>query len=529
MVKMYQALYRQWRPQFFADMVGQEHVARTLQNALAQDKLAHAYLFCGPRGTGKTSVAKILAKAINCENGPAREPCNQCAACQGIQDGRVMDVLEIDAASNRGIDEIRELREKVRYSPVEVRHKVYIIDEVHMLTQEAFNALLKTLEEPPGQVLFMLATTEPHKLPATIISRCQRLDFHLISITDIVERLRSVVANSGGSIQDEALYLIAEEAAGGLRDALSLLEQIMAYSADGDVEQEDVLAVLGAVGRDVFFRFTEALIRRDLAAALLLLQDVAVSGKDLHHFTRQAIDYYRDLMVVLTCGDNAEALGIASDWAKRLQQQAAQLGMGTIGAILSELHGLLSEVRWSSRPRLLWELAIFRILVPEPVVQPEQPLVAEPVRVQPESSPVKKVANQPSAVEQKSVAAKPVNEPVSIENFTRMWPKVLELVRKESVKTHALLLSGNVASCDEKVLELQFSGSFHCEMMENAENRQALQAVLKKVFGVEPSIRCVAVSGSAVQQQQPEEKDSAELISSAVEIFNGQVIDESGT
>jgi DNA polymerase-3 subunit gamma/tau len=525
---MYQALYRQWRPLSFADMVGQENVARTLQNALEQGRLAHAYLFCGPRGTGKTSAAKILAKAVNCENGSSREPCNQCDACLGIQAGRVMDVLEIDAASNRGIDDIRELREKVRYSPVEVRHKVYIIDEVHMLSQEAFNALLKTLEEPPSRVMFILATTEPHKLPATIISRCQRLDFHLIGITEIAGRLRQVTASSGRTISEQALFLIAEEAAGGLRDALSLLEQVLAYSS-GDVDSSDVLDILGAVGRDVFYSLTDAFLQRDLSAALLLLQDVVSAGKDLHHFTQQAIGYYRDLMVSLACGEQAEALGIAPDWTVRLKKQASALGMGAIGQILSELHVLLAEIRWAARPRLLWELAVIRILLPDDCTysQPEAALYdAPPVKYSPVSEDKQKPASKPSEKNPIPANTTEAKKTDPLQNVIRMWPQVMDLVKKESRKTHALLLAGEASSCDGNVLELHFEAEIHCEMMDSPDNKKPLLNVLKNLFGTEPAIRCIKVgSGSAVAVTV--EKDPDELISSAVEIFHGQVIDES--
>lgn len=510
---MYQALYRQWRPMSFAELVGQEHVARTLQNALEQERLAHAYLFCGPRGTGKTSVARILARAINCKVGPAREPCNLCAACLGIQAGRVIDVLEIDAASNRGIDDIRELREKVRYAPVEVRYKVAIIDEVHMLSQEAFNALLKTLEDPPSRVLFVLATTEPHKLPATIVSRCQRLDFHLIGITEIAERLRAVAQLANRTISEDAVYLLAEEANGGLRDALSLLEQVLAY-CPAEVAQEDVLAVLGAVGRDIFHALTEAFMRRDLSAALFLLDDVATGGKDLHHFTQQAVRYYRDLMVVLACGTEAERLGIGPDWVQPLTKQAEALGMGTIGAILAELHGLLAEVRWATRPRLLWELTLFRLFLSggEVAQRALEPAGMTPQAVSPGKSRPEQLAAAPGKVQ-------------PLPSLTRMWPRVMELLKKESIKTHALLLSGDVGFRDAMTLEVRYEAQIHCEMMDSPENKRPLKAVLKEVFGTELAICCVKVANGTGSFTV--EKDPEEMFSSAVEIFHGQVIDES--
>ncbi len=289
----YQTLYRSWRPQRFQDIVGQEHVVRTLRNAVKAGRVAHAYLFCGPRGTGKTTTAKTLAKSLNCLERKEAEPCGACELCLAIAKGNAMDVLEIDGASNRGVDEIRELREKVKYYPATGKYKVYIVDEVHMLTNEAFNALLKTLEEPPQHVVFVLATTEPHKLPLTIISRCQRFDFRRIRKEDLVRRLEEIVDETGLVIEPEAYRLIARVADGSLRDALSILDQA-AVIGENRITTADLHSILGTVTEEVLQRLMRCLFDGDAAGALLLLAEVESSGKELRIFSREITDYLRE-------------------------------------------------------------------------------------------------------------------------------------------------------------------------------------------------------------------------------------------
>ncbi len=276
---MYQASYRLFRPQQFMDVVGQEHITKTLQNALLQQKVSHAYLFSGPRGTGKTTAAKIFAKAINCENGPALEPCNHCSNCTSITSGQSPDVLEIDAASNNGVDEIREIRDKVKFTPSHAKYKVYIIDEVHMLSTGAFNALLKTLEEPPSHAIFILATTEPHKIPLTIISRCQRFDYKRIQQTDIVYRLQQVVDAEQIKIDKESLFAIARAADGGMRDALSLLDQVVSFSHE-DISIDDVLTVTGAVSERTLTTLVDSLCQQKTTEVLQSFHELMNAGKD---------------------------------------------------------------------------------------------------------------------------------------------------------------------------------------------------------------------------------------------------------
>ena len=351
----YVALYRTWRPQDFDALVGQEHIRTALTNALELGKIAHAYLFTGPRGTGKTSTARILAKALNCDQGPTAHPCNQCDNCRQITEGASMDVIEIDAASNRGIDEIRQLRERVAFAPVSCRYKVYIIDEVHMITTDAFNALLKTLEEPPEHVVFILATTEPHKIPATIHSRCQRYDFRRVTVDDIAAHLAKVAAGSGIQVDAEALHLMAIQADGGMRDAVSLLDQcgVMAKA----VTAETVRQVLGIVGRESLRQLVTLIGQGNLTGALEGLGTLSAQGKDIKQILLEVTEYLRALLLYKT-GIKYEDIYL-TDTAEAFAQVAPLFTQERILAATKRLHSALEELRFSSRGKIVAELCLF--------------------------------------------------------------------------------------------------------------------------------------------------------------------------
>ncbi|CAM5355910.1 Holliday junction ATP-dependent DNA helicase RuvB [Streptomyces afghaniensis] len=355
----YQALYRVWRPQQFIDVVGQEHVTKTLQNALLQQKISHAYLFSGPRGTGKTSAAKILAKAVNCERAPISEPCNECDACRGITDGTIPDVIEIDAASNNGVEEIRDIRDKVKFAPSSVPYKVYIIDEVHMLSIGAFNALLKTLEEPPKHVIFILATTEPHKIPLTIISRCQRFDFRRITSQAIVNRMRLIMDESAISCEEKALQMIARAADGGMRDALSLLDQAISYSNEV-VTVEDALTVTGAVSQNFLNTLSRAILDGDTVRGLQSLDELLLAGKDSNRFIEDFIFFYRDMLLYKTAPNLEESLErvLLDDDFKDLAETHTH---EQIYELINLLNRTQQDMRWTNHPRIFLEVAIVKL------------------------------------------------------------------------------------------------------------------------------------------------------------------------
>jgi len=354
----YKALYRTYRPKDFNEVAGQKHITQTLKNALANDKVAHAYLFSGPRGTGKTSIAKILAKAVNCIEAPVDNPCNICENCLGIQNGTISDVIEIDAASNNGVDEIRELRDKVKYLPGYVKYKVYIIDEVHMLSQGAFNALLKTLEEPPAHVIFILCTTELQKVLPTIQSRCQRFDFKAISTIDIIEKLKEIIAQENIKIEEDAIKQIATYAEGGLRDAISLLDQVYAYNPE-TIALEDVNQICGAVSMNTQIELAKALIDFDSTKAISLLNQLLSQGKEVKKITLNLIEFFRDVLMY----SNLHKLDEASLLYGHVEFQkiAKEISNRKAFYIIEVLSKALNEINWSNNPKIHLELAFLKI------------------------------------------------------------------------------------------------------------------------------------------------------------------------
>lgn len=363
----YQALYRKWRPTDFEDVKGQEHIVQTLQNQIKSDRIGHAYLFCGTRGTGKTTVAKILAKAVNCQNPVDGNPCGECPACKAIAAGTSMNVIEIDAASNNGVDNIREIREEVQYSPTEGKYKVYIIDEVHMLSIGAFNALLKTLEEPPSYVIFILATTEAHKIPITILSRCQRYDFHRISIETIADRLSELMKEENITVEDKAIKYIAKAADGSMRDALSLLDQCIAFYLGRELKYDNVLEVLGAVDTTVFAQMLELLLKSDVSGCMGLLEQMLMQGRDLTQFVSDFIWYLRNLLLVKTTDDEAkleDIIDVSADSLKQLSQEAKLTDMETLMRYIRVLSDLANDLRYATQKRIKVEITLIKLAKP---------------------------------------------------------------------------------------------------------------------------------------------------------------------
>lgn len=581
----YVALYRKWRPQGFDSLVGQEAVRTALTNALETGRIAHAYLFAGPRGTGKTSTAKILAKAVNCEHGPTPNPCNKCQNCVRINDGTSMDVFEIDAASNRGIDEIRDLREKVAFAPVNGRYKVYIIDEVHMLTTEAFNALLKTLEEPPPHVIFILATTEPHKIPATIHSRCQRFDFKRVTDSDIVKRLREVADGSGIAADDNALQLIAVQADGGMRDALSLLDQcgVMAER----VSTETVRSVLGIVGREALRELVKAVGEGNVPKALELLEALLAGGKDVKQIITELAEYLRAVLLYKASPDYREIY--LTDTKEAIAAMEGLFSTDRLMAAQERLHQCMLELRQSVRGRIAAEMCLFDLCRVEgstlaaltarvekleamlagriPAIQqtfpaapvhqdyPQQAAAAPETRPKfgyvldeghgihteaPEPQPQKPAAEaenyQPAAEPVKAMPVKkaaPVQkaEPAPIMEADAaagdLWQQVLEILKTEKKRSMvACAASGRAVSYVNGILTVAFKNKFNCKRMNADDYKKAFEAVLLRLARCEVRLNCVEEAGLVQKPPAPapakeQEEELEPVVKKAMAAFGG--------
>lgn len=555
----YQALYRVFRPQQFRDVVGQEHVTKTLQNALLQNKFSHAYLFSGPRGTGKTSAAKIFAKAVNCEQAPVAEPCNECPACKGITNGSISDVIEIDAASNNGVDEIRDIRDKVKYAPAAVKYKVYIIDEVHMLSIGAFNALLKTLEEPPKHVIFILATTEPHKIPLTIISRCQRFDFRRISISSIVGRMSEIVESQQINVQQEALQVIASAADGGMRDALSLLDQAISYSDDA-VTMEDVLLITGSVSQSFIATLVQSIYQKDVSTALKALDELMNQGKDPLKFIEDLIYYYRDMLLYQTAPNLEEVLErVTVDEA--FTQLAKEIPSDIIYSTIDILNKSQQEMKWTNHPRIFLEVAIVKLCQTtsnqsvggvelQPLIQRIQQLEQELMDlkqngVQPTPNPTSEPKSQPQR-SLKGGYKTPVGRIHEIlKQATRKdldlikskWGELLETLKQQNKVSHAALLNDSEpVAASEQAFVLKFKYEIHCKMVaENKNNVQSnIESILQGFLGVKlemvgvPEQDWVKIREDYIREQRSDEEETVEedpLIAEAKKLVGAELIE----
>ena len=506
----YLVLARKYRPMFFDDVVGQQHVTLTLKNAILQKRIANAYLFCGPRGVGKTTIARILAKALNCDQGPTVTPCNQCSSCVEINESRSLDVFEIDGASNRGIDEVRNLREGLRYAPTPGKYRIYIIDEVHMLTNEAFNALLKTLEEPPPNVLFVFATTESHKVPATILSRCQRFDFKRMPVKHIMTQLAEMCQKEGIAIDEEALRLIAVKADGSMRDSQSVLDQIIAY-AGNTINARAVANLLGIIDQNLFFEVTDLIQAGDVLGGIQLANRIFAEGYDFTDFILGLQDHLRNFLVVVSTGSGQD-IDASEDHVQRYLAQKGRFSVEDLLRLLKVCADTENLLRRSANARLHLEVSLVKMIKLNRSVQLSQIIeqigqvkknsnsadAVARTRPAPVVSPGKPIAPPPPPPKPAAVAA-PAVEPAaadtppafSMQELEKRWPEITAAIKKKKIALGSILSEGWPTGLDGNRLDISFSpqNGFHISTIEN--NREQVQSLLYETLGVRLRIQCL--------------------------------------
>lgn len=502
----YQSLYRKWRPQVFEDIIGQKHITQTLMNAISLNRISHAYIFSGPRGVGKTTTARILAKSLNCEKGTTPHPCNKCERCIRITEGYSMDVIEIDGASNRGIDDIRDLRNKVKFAPAEGKYKVYIIDEVHMLTTEAFNALLKTLEEPPSHVIFIFATTAPHKIPNTILSRCQWFNFRRISLEDIINKLKMIIKDEKLEIDDQTLNIIARSSTGSMRDAESILDQIIAYCGK-EITLQNVREVLGIIEEDVFFNFVDTIINNDTVKGIEIVNRIADLGGDASQFIKNLMEYVHNLSLIKVC--KPEILnfqGIFTEDRERLLKQSKLIKLGKLFNIVDYLAEVERKMKYTHNPWLLLEMLVLKFTAGEDYSSKEiekdkdegyldlsknKDLVKSDsikVKTREEIPPKKKI--QDKTKKGSFIQTKEVSTNLDL---NQVWPIILNKLKKTKMSVYSFIIVNNLITIENDKLIIGFNKKyiFHKESLEKKNNKTLLQELIKEEMGRLLAIECI--------------------------------------
>ncbi|EYE88050.1 DNA polymerase III subunit gamma/tau [Fervidicella metallireducens AeB] len=536
----YTALYREWRPKTFEDVIGQEHIVKTIRNQIISGRIPHAYLFCGTRGTGKTSTAKILSKAVNCLNLQDGQPCNECEMCKEINQGTLIDVIEIDAASNNRVENIRELIEDVKYPPHRSRYKVYIVDEVHMLSTSAFNALLKTLEEPPSFVIFILATTDPQKVPPTILSRCQRFDFKRIKTEDINGRLRSITNKNGILVEDRTLSIISRISDGAMRDALSILDQAMSMS-EGKIEYNDVINMLGLASNEHIFNLADAIIESDVQKAMKIIDEVILNGKDVVLFTKEIIKHFRNLLMVKISKNPDELIDLSEDTIRLLKEQSRKIRSEEIMRAINIAVQAEENVKNTSQPRILIEMAVIKLCKKEYDTSPEMILsrlnsLEEkinsgeiPINISKvkdlkseniEKAPIQgKAHNEIKLRQQESDFTDELSADLSIDEIRGVWNDVLNLLKaNKKMSVYAYLQPGDVKDVKGNYIYIVFDKeySFCKENLEKVENRQLVEEYFTKVINKKIKI------GFIINDNK---NDIDESIQKAKELFGENIIE----
>ncbi len=551
----YLVLARKWRPRTFDKMVGQEFISRTLKNAVKTNHVAHAFLFSGSRGVGKTSAARILAKCLNCDEGPTPEPCNDCSSCQEIDEGRSLDVYEIDGASNTSVDDIRELRENIKYLPRPGKHRVYIIDEVHMLSKSAFNALLKTLEEPPDHVVFIFATTEPHKVPETIQSRCQRFDFRRIPRAKILERLQEMAQEEGYEIDERALSAVAKAADGSMRDAQSLLDQIISYCGPS-VPDEAVAEILGIAGREYFYRISAAILGQDPRECIEALDEIYRSGYDINQFYRDLVEHFRNLLMARLLPDPSSVLDMNDGEIQELKQQAEEAGPEDLRRLVSILLKAEQDILRSSLPRMGMEITLIKMAhlgrleplekILEKITSFEETMTSGHTarRAPSPSPPAKKAQARPAAApapstgprtlegdKKKTGGPRPASPPRASWNAPDAWQCFVDTVRKDRAMTAALLEDVARWEVNEDTVKVFCEeGTFLFDQLGNKETRTRLSRSAGDCFGEAVRFELCSAKGLNDSKATPspsalDEAQNDQTVKTALEVFHGPIKD----